>query len=170
MLATLITSLTFEQLPNSNFLMVFALIASIWMPHVIFRQDYTEISNMAYRGNVLSFPYKVRLCLSKHVFWVLYSEIVWFVYMPVCNSLFCPPGVSLLLRTSTYTNLKMIWHTWSSKKNQTTLYGSTSELADQCVGNISEAKGTWGIYVIHISWQTVESDSPAVELESFRVL
>ena len=96
--------------------MAFALIASIWMPHVIFQLDYIEIYDMVYRGNVPSFPCKVRLCLSKYMFWVLYSEIVWFVCMPVCNNLFCPPGVSLLLRTSIYTNLKMIWHTWSSKK------------------------------------------------------
>ena len=98
--------------------MAFALIASTWMPHVIIQQDYTEISNMAYRGNVLSFLCKVRLYLSKYMFWVLYSEIVCFVYIPVCNILFCPPGVSLLLRTPIYTNLKMIWHTWSSKKKK----------------------------------------------------
>ena len=96
--------------------MAFTLIASIWMLHVIFQQDYTKMSNMAYGGNVLSFPCKVRLCLSKYVFCVLYPEIVWFVYMPACNSLFCPRGVSLLLRTSIYTNLKMKWHTWTSKK------------------------------------------------------
>ena len=67
-LATLPTSLTFEQVLNSKVLMAFALIASTWMPHVIIQQDYTEISNMAYRGNVLSFLCKVRLYLSKYMF------------------------------------------------------------------------------------------------------
>ena len=67
-LAMLPTSLTFEQVLNSNVLMAFALISSIWMPHAIFQQDYTEISNMVYRGNVPSFPHKVRLCLSKYMF------------------------------------------------------------------------------------------------------
>lgn len=66
-LATLPTTLTVEQVLNRNVLMAFALIASIWMPHVIFQQDYTEISNVVYRGNVPSFQCEVRLCLSKYM-------------------------------------------------------------------------------------------------------
>lgn len=140
------------------------------MSDVIFQQDYTEISNV-YRGNVPFFQRKVRLCLSKYtsMFWVLYSEIMWFVYMLVCSSLFCPPGVSLLLRVSIWNNVNMMWHTWSSgKKNWTTLKGCTSKLTDQCVGNITEEKGMWGIHVIHVSWQMLWSDS--VALVSFHVL
>jgi accessory gene regulator protein AgrB len=38
--------------------------------------------------------------------------------MPVCNILFCPPGVSLLLRTSIYTNLKMILYTPDQAKKK----------------------------------------------------
>jgi hypothetical protein len=74
--------------------------------------------------------------------------------MPVCSSLFCPPGVSLLLMTSICTNLK--WcntpdqEKWGEKKIEyfEWLYFT---LADQCVGNINEGRGTRGIHVTHIS-------------------